>query len=220
MRQAVYTTARFGLFMNFSDSLKAKRGRNLTLVEKGLCSLAAGGIGSLIGTPADLILVRMQADSMAPPEKRRGYTGVFNAAKRIPAEEGFLSLWKGGTPTVVRAMAYNLGMFSTYDESKERLTKVLPGYKNTIMVISSIIAGTSAATLSLPFDNAKTKIQNMSPNADGTMPFKNIFDCMVKTAKSNGVLGLWVGLPVYIVRVCPHVIITFLVSEQLKKVFL
>jgi len=48
---------------------------------------------------------------------------VFNAIKRIPKEEGILNLWKGGVPTVVRAMSLNLGMFTTYEESKERLTK-------------------------------------------------------------------------------------------------
>ena len=38
-----------------------------------------------------------------------------------------------------------------------------------------------AATLSLPFDNAKTKMQKMKAGPDGKMPFKNIFDCMGKT---------------------------------------
>mmetsp|Transcript_9539 Transcript_9539/g.16022 ORF Transcript_9539/g.16022 Transcript_9539/m.16022 type:complete len:100 (+) Transcript_9539:484-783(+) len=98
---------------------------------------------------------------MLPPEQRRGYTSVFNAARRIPAEEGLLNLWKGGTPTVTRAMAYNLGMFTTYEESKERLSKVFPENKGLVWFISSVLAGTAAATLSLPFDNAKTKLQNM-----------------------------------------------------------
>jgi solute carrier family 25 oxoglutarate transporter 11 len=44
----------------------------------------AGGLGSIVGTPADLILIRMQTDNMLPPAERRNYTSVFNAAKRIP----------------------------------------------------------------------------------------------------------------------------------------
>ena len=58
---------------------------------------------------------------------RRNYTGFFNAVKRIPAEEGLTSLWKGGVPTIVRAMSINFGMFTTYAESQERLTKAMPG---------------------------------------------------------------------------------------------
>jgi solute carrier family 25 oxoglutarate transporter 11 len=122
MRQAVYTTARFGIFLNLTDYVKQKNGGNKpTFMQNCGCSLAAGGLGALVGTPADLILIRMQADSTLPVEQRRNYTSVFNAMRRIPAEEGVLSLWKGGVPTVIRAMALNLGMFTTYEESKKRL---------------------------------------------------------------------------------------------------
>ena len=52
------------------------------------------------------------------------------------------------------------------------------------------------------------------------MPYKGIFDAMGKTIKSHGITGLWVGLPTYILRVSPHVMITFLVGENLKRLFL
>jgi hypothetical protein len=48
---------------------------------------------------------------------------------------------------------------------------------------SSAISGILAAWASLPFDNAKTKIQKMTVNADGTFPYKNIFDAMGKVHK-------------------------------------
>ena len=128
-----------------------------------------------------MILIRMQADSTLPVEQRRNYTSVFNACKRIPAEEGVLSLWKGGGPTVIRAMALNLGMFTTYEESKERLIKVMPNNVVAAWFIASVFAGSVAATMSLPFDNAKTKMQKMKAGPDGVMPYKNIFDAMGKT---------------------------------------
>jgi solute carrier family 25 oxoglutarate transporter 11 len=52
------------------------------------------------------------------------------------------------------------------------------------------------------------------------MPYKNIFDAMKKTVKSDGPRGLWVGLPTYILRVAPHVIITMIAAEKLKKLLL
>lgn len=188
--------------------------------QKGIASLTAGGIASFIGNPCDLILIRMQADSTLPADQRRGYKSFADAARRIPAEEGITSLWKGGVPTMTRAMALNFGMFSTYEEAKERLGAAMPNNKTFAWGAATILAGALAATYSLPFDNAKTKMQKMKAGPDGKMPYKNIFDCMAKEVKTNGVTGLWVGLPTYITRIAPHVMISLSVSEQLKKLLL
>lgn len=60
MRQAFYTTTRFGVFLNLNEWLKERNGgANLPIYQKMLASLAAGGIGSFVGCPADLILIRM-----------------------------------------------------------------------------------------------------------------------------------------------------------------
>lgn len=70
--------------------------------------MTAGGIGSFIGTPCDLALVRMQADSTLPLNERRNYKNVFDAFSRIVSEEGVFSLWYGATPTIARAMSLNV----------------------------------------------------------------------------------------------------------------
>lgn len=151
---------------------------------------------------------------------RRNYKHVFDAVRRIPAEEGVLSLWKGGLPTVLRAMALNCALFSTYEETKERLSVRMPNNLNLAWFIASVVGGTLAAGASLPFDNAKTKMQKMIPNPDGSMPYKNIIDCMAKEIKGNGVTGLWAGLPTYIVRIAPHGMISLTVADQLRSRFM
>jgi len=100
----------------------------------------------------------MQSDGTLPADQRRNYKGFFDAARRIPAEEGVTGLWKGGVPTMVRAMALNLGMFTTYEEAKERLSLAMPNNKGLAWFLASLGAGVVASTLSLPFDNAKTKL--------------------------------------------------------------
>lgn len=65
----------------------------------------------------------MQADQTLPEAERRNYKNVFDAFRRIVAEEGVPSLWNGAGPTIMRAMALNVAMLVTYDEAKERLTK-------------------------------------------------------------------------------------------------
>lgn len=48
----------------------------------------AGAAGALIGTPAEVALIRMTADGRLPMAERRNYAGVFNALARITTEEG------------------------------------------------------------------------------------------------------------------------------------
>ena len=102
-----------------SRAVAANDGKPLPLYQKALCGLTAGATGATIGSPADLALIRMQADATLPAAQRRNYKNAFHALYRIVADEGVLSLWKGAGPTVVRAMALNMGMLASYDQSVE-----------------------------------------------------------------------------------------------------
>ncbi|EGR32264.1 mitochondrial carrier protein, putative [Ichthyophthirius multifiliis] len=221
MRQVLYTTVRLGLFKTLTDNIKAKKGgKNLTFGEKVYCSLTAGFVGSLCGNPADLALVRFQGDTLLPIDQRRNYKNIFDALRRIVSEEGVLALWKGCSPTVVRAMLLNLGMLSTFDEAKERLNE----YTKTTdtlqtQVIASALSGIVASVMSLPIDNIKTKLQRQKPDAQGNVLYKGFTDCFTISVRREGFLGLWVGLPTFITRIAPHVVITLLVQDSLTKYF-
>ena len=82
--------------------------------------------------------------------------------------------------------------------------------------MSSAAAGFSAAFMSLPFDNAKTKMQKMKQMPDGNFPYKNIQHCMMTSIKNEGVAGLWVGFPTYYCRIAPHVMITLILQDNLN----
>ena len=93
----------------------------MSFFQKAYCGAFAGFIGSLFGNPPDLALVRMQADNQLPVNERRNYKNVFDAFARITKEEGILGLWRGATPTIIRAVVLNLAMLASYDEVKEKL---------------------------------------------------------------------------------------------------
>ncbi len=125
MRQAVYGTARLGLHREFSDRLKAAQGGgDLSALKSAGSAMVAGALASVIGTPFDVSLVRMQADGMKPMAERRGYKNVFDALMRISREEGVLKLWRGFEPTAFRAVAMNVGMMASYDQAKQVIGKV------------------------------------------------------------------------------------------------
>lgn len=139
MRQAVYGTARIGLHREFSDKIKESQGgANLSAVQSSGSAMLAGALASIVGTPADVALVRMQADGMKPVAERRGYSGVFNALKRIATEEGVARLWQGFEPTAARAIAMNVGMLACYDQAKQAITKVRGCGHLSVALISSL----------------------------------------------------------------------------------
>lgn len=181
-----------------------------------LAGLTAGGLGAIIGSPADLSLIRMQADGLLPPDKRRNYSGVGSALATIVREEGIMGLFTGAGPTAVRAMALNMGMLASNDQAKEMLTaQGITGLPNVFG--ASAIAGFFASFFSLPFDYVKTQLQKMQPLPDGTMPYKGALDCAAKTFATGGPLKFYTGFPTFYVRIAPHAMITLVAQDALAS---
>jgi len=217
-RQVFYTTTRLGVYKTLFNYMKGDSPKDLPMLTKSFCAVVAGFTGTLFGNPADLALIRMQADVSLPEAERRNYKNVFDAFARIAKEEGVISLWTGFGPTVVRAMVLNLGMLAPYDEIKDRLNKYY-GTKDAMQtrLISSACAGFLCSFMSLPFDNAKTKLQKMKVGADGKAPYSGLMDAMGKTIKNEGTKGLWVGFPTYFFRIAPHSIMVLLLQDYLTS---
>jgi solute carrier family 25 oxoglutarate transporter 11 len=216
-RQFLFASFRIGLFSNAADYLKTKGNKKtLGLLESAAASMSAGGIAILTVMPFDVVFVRMQAENSLPLAERRGYTGLFNGLGTICKKEGVATLWKGSIPAVARAMALNFGMLVPYEQCKGLLAPHL-GYNNTNYIISSGIAGFSAAVCCLPFDNAKVKLQKMVPiGPEKKMPYKNLIDCMGKCMKSEGFFGLWAGFWPFYSFLFPQTVIILLINDFLR----
>lgn len=217
LRQATYTTARLGIFRSLTNEREAFHKGSIPFIEKFGISMVSGFFGSIIGNPADLTLIRFQADKTLPVDQRRNYKNVVDAFSRIVKEEGTLGLWKGCGPTVARAVSLNAGQLSTFEEIKQYVTQ-LRGQNDAITrIIAGAGSGVVCAVVSLPFDNIKTKLQKMKADANGVYPYKGMIDCFGKSIAREGVTGLWIGLPTYIIRIAPHSIISLFVLDWLNS---
>lgn len=90
------------------------------------CGIVSGVMGAIAGVPSDVAMTRMAVDGRLPPEKRRNYKNVIDAFIRITQEEKFTTLFRGITPTVVRAVIVNVSQIVSYAQSKQALV----GYGN------------------------------------------------------------------------------------------
>ncbi|CAI7745336.1 unnamed protein product [Closterium sp. NIES-54] len=223
MRQILYSATRMGIY----DILKHKMEEQPHMAPGGLpmykkvgAGLLSGAIGAAVGNPADMAMVRMQADGRLPLEQRRNYKGALDAIARIRREEGSAALWRGCGPTVYRAMAVTAGQLATYDQAKESL--IAGGYMKEGLGAHTVAAFTAAIFASLasnPFDVVKTRLMNMrKPEGGGPAPYSSPLDCAMKTIKLEGPLALYKGLIPTIVRQGPFSLILFVTLEQMKKI--
>lgn len=219
LRQVVYGTLRLGIYFNMTEYFKKQNEGKLATKHMVLSSFTAGTFGSFIGNPADLCLVRMQADATLPPAERRNYTSVFNALTTIVKTEGVPALWAGAVPTMTRATCLNMAMMISYDTAKQKIVDVTGRKPSELYVqfLASMVSACCTAFFSLPADNIKTKMQKQKPNAEGVLPYANMIDCIKKSAAKEGITGFWAGLPTYYFRVGPHAAIVLLTSEVYRK---
>ncbi|GMY06984.1 mitochondrial uncoupling protein 4 [Fagus crenata] len=219
LRQTLYSTTRMGLY----DMLKTKWAQengNMPLAHKILAGLIAGGIGAAVGNPADVAMVRMQADGRLPSAQRRNYKGVVDAISQMSKQEGVASLWRGSALTVNRAMIVTASQLASYDQFKEMLLE-----KNVMNdglgthVTASFAAGFVAAVASNPVDVIKTRVMNMKVEAGSVPPYNGALDCALKTIKAEGPMALYKGFIPTISRQGPFTVVLFVTLEQVRKVF-
>jgi solute carrier family 25 (mitochondrial oxoglutarate transporter), member 11 len=130
----------------------------VTMFQRSIAALSAGGLGAVIGNPTEVGLVRMQSNGMKAVSQRENYHSVFDALARITKGEGIAALWSGSSPTIIKAMATNFRQLATFSQAKPLLGNVEGLSEQTRTVSASAIAGFFAAVCSLPFDFVKIQI--------------------------------------------------------------
>lgn len=83
----------------------------------------SGGMGPMVNNPLDVVKTRLQKQVVAPGKTPK-YTGLMQACVVISKEEGFLALWKGITPRLMRIMPGQAFTFMTYEFVSSNILKM------------------------------------------------------------------------------------------------
>ncbi|XP_077249878.1 mitochondrial uncoupling protein 5-like [Tasmannia lanceolata] len=218
LRQTLYSTTRMGLYEILKKKWTDPNSGNIPLVRKIAAGLIAGGIGAAVGNPADVAMVRMQADGRLPPEQRRNYRSVVDAITRMSKQEGVTSLWRGSSLTINRAMIVTASQLASYDQFKEMiLEKGLMKDGLGTHVTASFAAGFVASVASNPVDVIKTRVMNMKVDPSGKAPYAGALDCALTTVRSEGPMALYKGFIPTITRQGPFTVVLFVTLEQVRK---
>ncbi|CAL8122927.1 unnamed protein product [Orchesella dallaii] len=214
LRQLTYSTTRFGMYEVGKTKLTQPGQTDIAFLQKVWLAGVSGACGGFVGTPGDMINVRMQNDIKLPPEKRRNYKHAIDGVFRVLREEGLRRLFSGASTATTRAVFVTIGQLSFYDQVKV----VLLGtglFKDNVLThfLSSLSAGAAATFMTQPLDVLKTRQMNAKPGE-----FRNIWHLVLYTAKL-GPAGFFKGFVPAFVRLGPHTILLFLFLEQFRKHF-
>ena len=187
-------------------------------MRKIAAGLIAGSIGAAVGNPADVAMVRMQADGRLPIEQRRNYKSVVDAISQMSKQEGIASLWRSSALTVNRAMIVTASQLASYDQVKEMILEkgVMKDGIGT-HVTASFAAGFVASVASNPIDVIKTRVMNMKLEPGAVPPYSGALDCAMKTVRAEGLMALYKGFIPTISRQGPFTVVLFVTLEQVRK---
>jgi solute carrier family 25 (adenine nucleotide translocator) protein 4/5/6/31 len=177
--------------------------KKLAFVEDFLLGGVAAGISKTVAAPIERIklLVQNQGEMLKSGRLAEPYKGVADCFRRVVAEEGAVSLWRGNTANVLRYFPTQALNFAFKDKLKAMFNrKKEDGYG--AWFAANMASGGIAGALSLCFvyslDFARTRLanDNKSSKGGGERQFNGLIDVYKKTLASDGIAGLYRGFAI------------------------
>lgn len=169
-------------------------------------------------SPLELIRTKMQSEKLT-------YREVRKAVKDMLKHEGYLSLWKGLGPSLLRDVPFSAIYWFGYEQMKAKVLQERGSVKLTFAesFMSGAIAGSIAGVLTLPFDVIKTHRQielgrvvlakaKVKVSTSTWVLIQNLY-------KSEGFHALFAGLLPRVIKVAPACAIMISSFEFFKAFF-
>lgn len=182
------------------------------------CGAAARCIAATSISPLEMVRTKMQS-------KKLSYSEVARAIRQLVQYEGFLSLWRGLAPTLLRDVPFSSIYWAIYESMKQRFDQNKPSMRFSLS--AGAVAGSIAAITTLPFDVAKTHRQIELGERDllidskkqGRQPLTGTLEILKKIYIQNGMNGLFSGVVPRVIKVAPSCAIMITCYEYGKQFF-
>ncbi|KAI8473613.1 MAG: mitochondrial ADP/ATP translocator protein [Monoraphidium minutum] len=208
-------------------------GKKGGLVEKNfMVDFLMGGVSAAVSKTAAApiervkLLIQNQDEMIKQGRLSEPYKGIGDCFKRVIADEGTGSLWRGNTANVVRyfpTQALNFA-FKDYYKRMFAFNKDRDGYWKWFA--GNMASGGAAGATSLAFvyslDYARTRLANDSKSAKkgGSREFNGLVDVYRKTIASDGIAGLYRGFVISCVGIVVYRGLYFGMYDSIKPVLL
>ncbi|NXV15957.1 S2539 protein, partial [Cepphus grylle] len=211
------TVIYFTTYDQLRDYLQARtgsRGHHIPLLAGALARLGAVTVIS----PLELIRTKMQSRQLS-------YRELGVCIQSAVAQDGWLSLWRGWGPTVLRDVPFSALYWFNYELVREWLCRQARLEEATFMIsfTSGAISGTVAAVLTLPFDVVKTQRQIELGDSEvhpvTTSKPSSTWLLMRRIRAESGTRGLFAGFLPRVIKVAPACAIMISTYEFGKTFF-
>jgi solute carrier family 25 (adenine nucleotide translocator) protein 4/5/6/31 len=166
----------------------------------------AGGISAAISKTAvapiervKLILQVQAANKQIVAGKE--YKGIIDCFVRIPKEQGFGAFWRGNLANVIRyfpTQALNFAFKDVYKQvflgGVDQKTQFWRYFFGNLG--SGGAAGATSLCFVYPLDYARTRLGADVGKGNADRQYTGLVDCIKKTVKSDGIVGLYRGFSV------------------------
>ncbi|XP_075348876.1 mitochondrial glutathione transporter SLC25A40 isoform X3 [Mycteria americana] len=185
------TVIYFTCYDQLSEALKSRLGKDDGYIPVLAGSLSRFGSVTVV-SPLELIRTRMQY-------RKLSYKQLYMCVSSKVATDGWFSLWRGWSSTVLRDVPFSAMYWYNYERFKKRMCKEFGAHEPTFFIAftSGAASGSIAAVITLPFDVVKTHRQTelwesetlKIPQRDCT----STWAVMRKIVAKNGITGLFAG---------------------------
>jgi Mitochondrial carrier protein len=209
LREASYTSLRLGLYSPIKKVMNVKNDSHFFL--KFTAGSAAGGIGSIVGNPFDVVKTKMMAyEGKIAPSFYRTILDIYKY-------ETYTGFYRGLQANIMRACVLNGTKMACYDQIKQTIMKtgIIPSGIAT-QFCAAFGAGFFMATTVAPFDMIRTKL--MSQPSDHKL-YNGFIDCLLKLLAEKGPRGLYAGFVPIWARFAPTTCLQLVIFEQVKPFF-
>ncbi|XP_075405308.1 mitochondrial coenzyme A transporter SLC25A42 [Tenrec ecaudatus] len=176
-----------------------------------LSGALAGALAKTAVAPLDRTKIIFQVSS-----KKFSAKEAFRLLYFTYLNEGFLSLWRGNSATMVRVVPYAAIQFSAHEEYKRVLGRcygfcgeALPPWPR---FLAGALAGTTAASLTYPLDLVRARMA-VTPKE----MYSNIFHVFIRISREEGLRTLYHGFTPTLLGVIPYAGLSFFTYETLKS---
>lgn len=165
---------------------------------------ASGVIGGIscvyAGQPFDTVKVRLQTQSKSSPH----YSGPLDCLKKTITQGGYRALYKGSSPALASVVTENAVLFTAHNMIKDvfKTFNADPTAELTLgqEALAGGFAGFFSSTAITPAEVIKCRLQiqdrlSSSGVANTPLRYSGPFDAVVKIARTEGLKGLFAGLP-------------------------